>query len=362
MTRTLGGNVQKLLRIVGMASLGILSILVLKTTLISGAKECGAGCVTTRDYDGSRDNVNPAESILKASTLSNLQATPSVDLQGLLYGQPLYVSNLATSQGTKNVVFVATEENWVYALDGDHIQNPPLWQANLNNAGETSIPVSQLPGACGTIKPEVGVTGTPVIDLTDNLIYVVSAHFNTGTQAVTQRLNALKLADGTTAATALDIPTAFQSIGFSFNASVQQQRAGLALARGASGDSLIYVAWASYCDLGAYSGIAGAFSYAGGTLSALAAFDDEAAGGKPVPGPRGGIWMGGAAPAVVASSGGNPPSVFLSTGNGAFLVGNGYGQSVLRLGGKGATAPLDLTGSYTIHAWKILNAGSGDKC
>jgi hypothetical protein len=349
----------------GIVSLGLLSILVLRTSLTSGAKECSAGCVTTHNYDPSRDNVNHRETILKASTLSSLQAATSPDLQGLIFTQPLYVSNLATSQGNKNVVFVATEENWVYALDGDHVENPPLWQTNLNNASETSIPVSELPGGCTTIKPEIGITGTPVIDLTKNLLFVVSAHFDTGSQTVTQRLNVLKLADGTAAAAALDIPTGFQSIGFSFDASVQQQRAGLALAHDANRNSLIYVAWASYCDLDgsqdSYSGKVGAFMFAG-SLSVVDAFDDEAASGKPVPGPRGGIWMGGAAPAVVAATASHPATIFLSTGNGSFVDGAGYGESVLRFGGPNSTGELDLSGHYTISAWKILDLGSGAHC
>jgi len=279
----------------------------------------------------------------------------------MVYAQPLYISNLVTSQGSKNVVFVATEENWVYALDGDHIKNPVFWQTNLNNADETSIPVAQLPGGCGTIKPEVGVTSTPVIDLTKSLIYVVSAHYNTSTQTVTQRLNVLNIADGTPAATALDIPTAFQSISFPFDVSVQQQRTGLALAHDADGNSLIYVGWASYCDLMNYTGKMGTFKF-DGSLSVVAGFDDQSAGGEPVAGPKGGIWMGGVAPAVVGSSPGVPASVYVATGNGSFHQGTAYGQSILRFGGPNSTGPLDLTGAYTPHAWWILDVGSGVKC
>lgn len=351
-----------LYKVFGMVSVIVISILALRTTLISGAKECSAGCVTTRSYDASRDNVNPKETILKASNLSSLHSGMSPDLQGTIFAQPLYISNLVMTQGTKNVVFVATEENWVYALDGDNIANPPFWQTNLNNAGETSIPVNELPGGCGTIKPEVGVTSTPVIDLTKNLIYVVSAHFNTSTETVTQRLNVLQLASGTPAAAALDIPTAFQAISFSFDPSVQQQRTSLGLAHDADGNSLIYIGWASYCDLGNYTGKMGAFKF-DGTLSAVAGFDDEGGGGgKLVAPPRGGIWMAGVAPAVVTSSAGTPASVYVSTGNGSVVEDLAYGESVLRFGGKNSTGPLDLTGSYTVHAWRILSLGSGSKC
>jgi hypothetical protein len=343
-----------------MTGLALLSLLVLNTAVVSGSKECSSGCVTTHNYDQSRDDVNPGETILKASTLSSLKATASSDLHGLIYTQPLYVSNLAISKGRKNVVFVATEENWVYALDGDNVSKPPLWKTDLNNDDESSVPLSKIPPNCGNIAPEIGITGTPAIDLSENVLFVVSAHYNTDTQTVTQRFNALNLADGTAAAAPLDIPAAFQALGFDFDVTVQQQRAALAVDHDAKGNPLVYVAWASYCDTASYSGKVAAFSFMEG-LSVLEAFDDEAAGGKAVVGPKGGIWMAGAAPAVAPPIAGKTPRVFLATGNGAFVPGTGYGQSVLRFGG-GSSGPLDLTGSYTVNAWDILNRGSHKNC
>ena len=351
------------LRVFGTASLWLLWIFILRPAVVSGTGECSLGCVTTRSYDQARDNVNPGETILKASHLSSLKALNSPDLHGTVYAQPLYVSNLATSQGNKNVVFVATEENWVYALDGDKIKNAPLWQGNLNGTNESSVPLSKIPPQCRNVAPEIGITGTPVIDLSRKVLYLVSAHFNSKTQTMTQRLNALKLADGAAAAAPLDISTAFQALSFAFDVAVQQQRPGLALAYAANGDPLIYVAWGSYCDEADYSGKVAAFTLAMGKLSVVAAFDDEAANGKPVSGPKGGIWMGGAAPAVSPLGGaGNNPRVFLSTGNGAFVPGAGYGQSVLRFGGRASDGPLDLTGSYTVNAWDTLNRGSHHNC
>ncbi len=355
---------RKLCRIFAMASLGFVLMLALRRAVVRGANgQCSLGCVTTHNYDASRDNVNPNESILKASTLSSLKATRSSDLHGIIFTQPLYVSNLATSGGSKNVVFVATEENWVYALDGDNINKAPIWQTNLNGTNETSLPLSKIPPGCTNVAPEVGITGTPVIDLTKDVLYVVSAHYDSSTQTVSQRFNALKIADGTAAAGALDVSTAFQSISFPFDVTVQMQRPGLALGRDADGNPLVYVAWGSYCDQAKYSGKVGAFTLTAGKLSVVAAFDDEAAGGTPAPGPQAGIWMGGVAPAVSPLSGaGNTPHVFLATGNGSFIPGMGYGQSMLRFGGKGSSNPLELTGSYTPNAWEILNGGNGSKC
>ena len=184
-------------------------------------------------------------------------------------------------------MFVATEENWVYALDGDDVSKPPLWQTDLNNDDESSVPLSQIPPNCSNITPGIGIAGTPVIDLSENVLFVVSAHYNTDSQTVTQRFNALNLADGALRQRHPWIfRPPFQALGFNFDVTVQQQRAALALDHDAKGNPLIYVAWGSYCDTASYSGKVAAFTFLEG-LSVLEAFDDEAARGKPVVGPRG---------------------------------------------------------------------------
>ncbi len=93
-------------------------------------------CVTTYAYDNSRDNVNPNESIFKASTIgaNPPQPTSVSTLKGIIYAQPLFLPLMPMGSSTYNVVFVATEENWVYALNADKLAtNPILWSANLNN-------------------------------------------------------------------------------------------------------------------------------------------------------------------------------------------------------------------------------------
>src|SRR4030095_1858937 len=69
-------------------------------------------------------NVNPA-------TFGKLFSYP---VTGQVYAQPLYVSNLAIpGQGTHNVIFVATENNDVYALDATSNAGPGggvLWHVN----------------------------------------------------------------------------------------------------------------------------------------------------------------------------------------------------------------------------------------
>lgn len=170
---------RNLLRITGMALLGFIAIICPADAPYAAAQECSLGCVPTYGYDASRDNVNPNESILKATSLGSLTPTNSPDLSGIVYAQPLYVSQASIKINgqltTKNALFVATAENYVYALDADNINSAnPLWSTPLNVGTETAVPDSYLPNACANISPEVGITGTPVIDTGANLLYVVS--------------------------------------------------------------------------------------------------------------------------------------------------------------------------------------------
>ena len=100
---------------------------------------------------------------------------------GQIYAEPLYVSNLAIpGQGTHNVVFVATENNDVYAFDADSnagANGGLLWHVNLGPYALTPPPNNVFGGRYGPysdIKPQVGITSTPVIDLASGTRYVDS--------------------------------------------------------------------------------------------------------------------------------------------------------------------------------------------
>ena len=77
-------------------------------------------------------------------------------LDGAVYGQPLLVGHL---------VIAATENDSVYALDASTGQVE--WRAHVG----TPVPLSDLP--CGDIDP-LGITGTPVYDQGNGLIYAVA--------------------------------------------------------------------------------------------------------------------------------------------------------------------------------------------
>ncbi len=77
--------------------------------------------VTTYHYDAARDGLNAQETIL---TLSNVNSTQfgkigfdTVD--GLVDAEPLYLANVTAGGILRNVLYVATENDSVYAFDAD---------------------------------------------------------------------------------------------------------------------------------------------------------------------------------------------------------------------------------------------------
>ncbi len=260
--------------------------------------------VLTWHNDIRRSGVNSQETIL--TTLNVRTATFgkrfSCSVDADVYAQPLYVPGVSiTGNGTHNVVFVATEKNSLYALDADASPCSVLWQKSLMNSGETFV--SDADVVCSqAISPNIGITGTPVIDAASQTLYVVST-----SKSSTALIQAS--VSGTGAASSGGT--------VSFDPKWHLQRPGLLLLGGT-----VYVAWASYCDNDPYHGWVLSFSAGSGTLQKVSTLNDTPNG------TRGGIWMSGAGP---ASDGTN---IFLITGNGTFdanASGSDFGDSFLKL-------------------------------
>ena len=283
--------------------------------------------VTTWHNDLARTGANTHEQILTTSNVNVDQFGRlfQITLDGQVYAQPLVMAGVQIAGGTHNVVYVATEHDSVYAIDGD---NGTLYrQVSLIPAGGTTINVSSdLVQQCLDINPEIGITGTPVIDPASQTLYVVTKAKVGG--RLVQHLHALDIATlaekfgGPTEIQATSPGTAPDGDGalVSFNSSAELQRPGLALDHGH-----VLISWASHCDHDVYHGWL--ISYDAQTLAQDGVWNvtpNGAPGGNLI---EGGIWMSGAAPAVDADG-----NIYLATGNGYQNGTTDFGDSIVKLG------------------------------
>src|SRR5436190_354727 len=117
---------------------------------------------------------------------------------GAVYAQPLYVSRVnVAGKGFHNVVIVASAHDSVYAFDADAgsgIVTQPLWHVSLIDPanGVTTVPAADV--GCGVI-PELGISGTPVIDASSGTIYLIAETKESGNRYVF-RLHALDVTSG----------------------------------------------------------------------------------------------------------------------------------------------------------------------
>lgn len=296
--------------------------------------------VYTYHDDLARDGVDDREFLLTPADVnrSNFGKLFSCPVDGAIYTQPLWVPHLKVKGKVRNVVVVATEHDSLYAFDADSRPCEKLWSVSLIDwhhgglGGETTVPsgvshhlIGQL---YGDITPEIGVTGTPVIDPRTDTLYVVakSVIYSLGLQ-FQQRLHAIDLATGA------ERPGSPATIGASyrrdgrpaldFDPRTQNQRAGLALINGT-----VYVAFASHEDGLPFFGWLIGYRYDGASFTQTHVFNAAPHGREA------GIWMGGAAPAADPRG-----DIYVATGNGTFDASSAtpphddFGDSLLRLSG-----------------------------
>ena len=158
--------------------------------------------VLTYQYDTANGGVNANETQLTPANVASgsfgkLFNTP---LDGQVYAQPLVDTGVTISSGPNttagaagvhDVVFVATENDTLYAIDADPSSNGDiLWQRSFLNANDpndalagatsvTAVPYQDAtPGP--DIAPTYGITSTPVIDPNTNTLYVIADHQGNG--------------------------------------------------------------------------------------------------------------------------------------------------------------------------------------
>jgi hypothetical protein len=285
--------------------------------------------LTTSLYNNQRTSVNSNETIL---TPSNVNATSfgklfSQAVDGYVYAQPLYVSNLTIGGSVHNVVFVATEHDSVYAFDADSNSGAnaqPLRHTSFLSSGVTTVPNSVLGN--DDITPEIGITGTPVIDMSTSTLYVVAETLeNNGTDFV-KKLHVLDITTGaekTGSPIAISASVTVPGQGtVTFDVEWSNQRPGLLLYNG-----VVYIGFAAHGD-GSYlaRGWILGYSYNGTTFSQVFVFCDEPTS----PAGAAGIWMSGQGLAMDTGS-----NMFVATGNGQFDTNLtpplNYGDSIIRI-------------------------------
>ncbi|HYB76909.1 MAG TPA: pyrrolo-quinoline quinone, partial [Candidatus Bathyarchaeia archaeon] len=283
---------------------------------------------------------------VNSSTFGKLGSLP---VAGIVDAEPLYVSNLTVAGAAHNVVFVATEGDLVYAFDADTFAQ--LWKTSVLASGETT---SDLVDGCGQVAPEIGITSTPVIDLSagaHGTIFVVGMSKDTGGN-YHQRLHALDL---TTGAEQPGSPTEIQATFTApvtgahtvFDPMQYKERVGLLLLNG-----VIYMGFASHCDTVPYQGWL--MGYTESTLQQSSVLNLTPNGSQAS------IWMAGAGLAADSNS-----NIYFLLGNGTFdetLDANGfpdmadYGNGFIKVSTAGNS--LAVADYFNMH--DTTNESNGD--
>lgn len=304
--------------------------------------------VTTQHNDNYRTGQNTGETILTPANVNKTQFGKlfSQVVDGYVYAQPLYVPNVAIpSKGTHNVVYVATEHDSVYAFDADNKTGAnanPLWQVSFINPGAGVNVVTSSDVSCNDLVPEIGVTGTPAIDLSTNTMYLVAKTKENGN--FVHRVHALDITTGgekfggPIVVQAQVKGTADGSNVVVFNPLREAQRTGLLVQNG-----VVYIGWASHCDIGPYHGWV--LAYDAQTLQQKGVWNATPNGGL------GGFWQAGAGLAADSRN-----LLYLASGNGTFdkdVGGKNFGDSIIKLGFS-AAGKLIAKDYFTPHDQKFL--------
>ena len=281
--------------------------------------------VLTWHNDNARTGQDLNETVLtrrnvNAKTFGKLFTIP---VDGKVDAEPLYVHQLKLpNRGLRNVLFVATEHDSLYAFDADTGQQ--FWHVQLLKLGETPSDNRN----CGQITPEIGITSTPVIDRRQaphSAIYTV-AMSKDARGRYTQRLYALDLRTGAEELGGpVEIHATFPGAN-AFDPKQYAERAALLLL-----DGVIYTTWTSHCDINPYNGWI--IGYDARTLKQTSALNITPNGEE------GAIWQSGAGAAA------DPQGfIYLMAANGTFdtvLNSSGFpskgdfGNSFLRIATRG---------------------------
>lgn len=340
--------------------------------------------VTTWHSDNCRTGLQSYETQLSPSTVSQNSfglawswplpdvVVPGGSVPDQAYAQPLAVSglsNVGTCQSNCNVIFVATEQDMVYAFQADSSSQTPLWGTNLNSTfgqGYEPIECANLTPSCvgkGIIAPYVGVTGTPVISTTNNVIsnrlYVVSAVENTNVNPVVfyQYLHVLNVTNGHEITAPVQITGSFYGVSSASgygspmcsqpntgNATIyfdplhHIQRAGLLLVTVNNGGTMTDIIYVPFAPIITELQNGWIFGYTYTENNGVGTFAQVAQFPTTPYGTGGGVWESGAGLAAGTNTNNDASTyIYAPTGNGTFdanlqnAPNRDYGETMLKL-------------------------------
>lgn len=313
--------------------------------------------VTTYHNDNARDGLNSHEALLTLSNVSSATFGKIAfsTLDGSVDAEPLCVANILLGGKMRNVLYVVTEHDSVYALDAD--TGTTLWQKSVLGTGEVPSDAHNS----GGITPEIGITATPVIDKSqgpNGRIFLVAMSKDSG-GSYHQRFHALNLVDGSEASgSPTEISGSFPGTGDNtqngyviFDPGQYAARSALLLVNGT-----IYVGWTSHQDQRPYTGWIMGYSESNLQQTQLLNVTPN--------GNSGAIWMCGNG--LAADSAGN--MYFLdangtldgSMDNNGFPVYGDYGNSMIKLSvTAGKLGVSDYFSPYNTQAENAVDADFG---
>jgi hypothetical protein len=326
--------------------------------------------VLTWRYDLTHAGENTQETALTPANVNpqSFGKLFSLHVDSTVYAQPLYVPALKMSDGlVHNVLFVATENDSIYAFDADSnggASAKPIWQISLLTAaygaasGATAVPWADT--GSPDVAPTVGITGTPTINPATNTMYVVANTKENG--AYFSRLHAINIVTGAEQPnspaniTATVAGTGNGSSGgqLSFSPLWENQRTALNYYNG-----YVYFGYGAHGDNGPWHGWL--FAYNATTLAQTAALCLSPNGSGA------GIWASGAGMPIDTSTPGG--RMFLVTGNGThstyppFSANTEFGESVVNFDiSNGTLTPTDAFTSFNeqtlnAHDWDLGSGG-----
>jgi outer membrane protein assembly factor BamB len=260
----------------------------------------------THHYNIERTGLNSAETVLTYAnvTKSKFGLLRILPVDGVVDAEPLFLSNIEIGGKVRNVVYVASEHDSVFAFDAD--TGTRLWTHSVLGVHETTTGDF----GCGQISPEIGITSTPVIDRKagpHGTIFVVGmSQDQTGNYH--QRLHALDITTGVELKhSPTEVQATYPGTGDNssngrvvFDPAQYAERSGLLLLNGA-----IYLGWTSHCDSGPYTGWL--MGYSESTLAQTSVLNLTPNGSE------GSIWMAGSGLAA-----GPEGYIFFLDANGTF--------------------------------------------